>query len=341
MSSRRWVSAVALVLLPGRCAAGASLCALGVDGLRDWLLREAGGAGGDGWAGALQGHAHALHANRVDGAALCFGPPGWIREQFHPAANYSSSGSSIDGSTPSSTHACGARANELVDQALALWHGNSGAGPRPSAALDALSAAALADGQCCAPFREFSRFFLGGNSPFIQLRDAAAKEEALQAAWRVWRQPLPPPATIGSAPDARAASLASQWRLLAGYATAHALFYGPQGDKAAAADVFRDLLALPMDTDAAAAASKVAAGASSADTAASAGSSSSSQAAVFATVASEERPELGHLRASALRAGVVLQVLGLGEKYEGHETKLRLYDAWLSSGAVQPNDVVR
>ena len=374
-----------VMMFSERCSAESNLCDLSVDGLHDWLLRKAPSSpSGDGsvldWASVLRGHANALHANRVDGAALCYGPPDWIQAQMRLGANYTSSSSSyigISGSTsrrgnvfgamPSSTYTCKRETIDLVDRAVALWHGKgsegSSASPKPGAALEALSTAAHADGQCCASYREFSRLFLGANSPYVQLRSGPAKNEALQAALRVWRQPSPAAAAEVSSTAGVAtpiASLTSQWRLLAGYASAHALFYGPTSDKASAAEVFRELLHASaavdlskVESDAASSSSASAAGtaASPAQAQRSANSRNSGSARVlFATVASEERAELGHLRASASRAGVSLHVLGLGQKYEGHETKLRLYNEWLSNshgsstdgigGDVQPNDVV-
>jgi len=363
-----------VIMFSEHCSAKSDLCDISVDGLHDWLLRQTPSKSSDGgsvhdWASALRSHANALHANRVDGAALCYGPSSWIQAHLHLGMNYSSGGNSLNsdtrgstsarnnvfGTMPSSTYSCKSETIELVDRAVTLWHSRgsegSSASPKPGAALEALSSAARADGQCCAPYREFSRFFLGANSPFVQLRSGPAKDEAVQAALHAWHQ------SSEAAPAS--ASSTSQWRLLAGYASAHALFYGSTRDKAGAAEVFRELLHASAAIDSLKQEEGTIGLTSSTSVQTSANSDRISGARVlFATVASEERPELGHLRHSASRAGVPLYVLGLGEKYEGHETKLRLYNEWLSNShgssssagstgndgygvEVQPNDVVR
>lgn len=299
-----WVR-LACLLTPAQIVSGANLCNLSVTELRTWLLDD---------GSLVPAHAEALFTAGVDGETLCHAPEEWIADQLgrEPEAIKS-------GPIPSSLHACNAASRQLVAQGVAGWVTD------PSGALVMLSSAHESDPQCCAPFREFSRFFLGPNSPFLRLRSEgrASARRAVDAIWK------------GEGP--------AQWRELAGYAVAHSLFYsgdsldagaatGGPADQAAAAGVYRELV---RSTSAGREGSRRPRRQPHAKAV------PGSERVVFVTAASEARAELGHLQASAARAGVALRVLGLGQRYEGHETKLRLYLEFLAdAAALGPDDLV-
>ncbi len=127
---------------------GEAPCSLSVSGLRAWLLSLN--------LPHLSRHADALFARAIDGSVLCRAPKDWLYEQLQPVSETSEL-------QPSSTHVCSSSSTVLVANATTLFS------KQPSQALDALSSARMADGLCCAPFREFSRFFLGSDSPYIKL----------------------------------------------------------------------------------------------------------------------------------------------------------------------------
>jgi hypothetical protein len=423
------------------------VCAYSPDELHDYLLD---GSTVDPHAPVmarvmLARHANTLLARGVGGEVLCYAPARVVAGLLHVASSSGPVGrgdatqlglgtyNRAVGTRPSAQHACGPATLTHVGNASQLWAAGS-----VGASLDTLRTGAVADPRCCAPFREFSRLFLGGNSPYLNLKEegqrAAAKFRVL-ADWHAvsksggggigssggsgedWRAmaaaagggALAGAVAMGSTPDASA----EQWRELAGYAAAHALYFGSAAagsesggggekvgsDPEGAREIFAELVRQPQSSSSSSSsissgssnsklqpppigedATKVLAArrrllerlekdeerreregssSSSSPTTTTTSSSSSSsfssspnrrhrkrspyapppvdeQRFVVATMASDNRPQLAYLRDSARRAGVRLEVLGLGEKYEGHETKLRLYDEFLSREASSP-----
>lgn len=251
-------------------------CNLSASGLRDWLLELSNPT-------LLRRHANALYENGVDGAALCHAPTEWLAEQFKPPRVALPPSHLL----PSSTHECSNEVLSAVSRATALFPSE----PRTSVQL--LGQAVLADDLCCAPYREFSRLFLGSNSPFINLKSTVAKAEVRAAVSALWAG--------GSS------SMGAQWRDLAGYALAHTLEYG--GNATAAAAVFRDLVPQsPLEKGSLQEPSQPSAPGPGS------GPATATRPLLMATVASEMRPELEYLQYSAKVANIDLTVLGLGQR---------------------------
>ena len=182
-----------------------------------------------------------------------------------------------------------------MDRSHDLWHVNGDV----AGSIEALTLAVAGDPRCCAPYREFSRLFLGPNSPYIQLRSAgraAARAEVL-GLWSGGENPL----------------VGSQCTGPAGYAAAHAPYspgeaseWGPRSKGAAeGGEAFRRLARAPATASAA----SPAAAAPAPETPA-AGYSR----VLFVTAAPDVTPELEALEQSAALAGVDLRVLGLGKR---------------------------
>lgn len=261
--------------------------------------------------GVLEQHSSKLYANLVDGEVLCYAPVPWLAEKLTLSSSTHSSHS-----TTSSTHECTESATKLVNEAVDIWHGNNRYHSDPASAIDALTSALKTDSVCCAPYREFSRLFLGSNSPFIQIKVQSEKEKVLRK-------------VIGLS---KSDYIHPEWRELASYAAAHSLYFT---DKIKAShQIFQNLFPV-SDTS-----HEDQLGTIINNKRNNQFEVARSSKLLVATVASKRNEELENLEESAREGGSELQVLGLGQKYEGHETKLRLYDQFLSSPHVSPMDLV-
>jgi hypothetical protein len=233
--------------------------------------------------GLLEEHAERLLAHNVDVEVLCHAPVEWIYDKLkYQSNNISNHRVNKNEVFASSTYECRSTTLHMVNDAIEIWNGKDGHVSNPSQALHALTAVIDKDPRCCAPYREFSRLFLGGNSPFIQLKSQSRKLPVLETVIKLSQD-----------------HSNSQWRELAGYAAAHSLHFSGSSD--ASKDVFQRTICSSENIDKGNSNNNVA-------------DDSGNSKLWVATVASKRNDELENLEKSALLGGVQLTVLGLGLK---------------------------
>ena len=194
--------------------------------VHDWLLESANTRDFEPVARImLARQAHTMLKKRVGGEILCYASPQVIADLLHvPSATGGVGGNPLFGGPegdggeasqlPSTRHVCMPAALAQVRNASLLW-----AGGRPDSSLDALKAAVTADERCCAPYREFSRHFLGGNSPYLNLEAASQRAAVRERVLFEWLDR----SSVDIYGDDNGNA---QWREVAGYAAAHVLFFG-------------------------------------------------------------------------------------------------------------------
>ena len=290
----------------------------------------------------FQRHIASLLANRVTGNQLCTASDEWVYNQIRtdpsdltgslvqptPMLSKPPTSVSMTGPTPSPSAGqeqtrqeaplliegkCSRETEDSVQQAVDLWIRSK----RPVAAVKKLSGIAQEDGQCCSPFREFSRLFLGPNAPIADVNNGT-KEQLL----RVLRSQ--------QAPGQRGRR-DEGWRMLAAYGEAQLLFLAD--DMTSASDIVantlhpnRSVFTHEIDRNAEEQHGAIV------DRIRESRIASRSHEVRFSTVASDDQREAVRvLQESAEVAGVRLDVLGARDPYHGHETKLRLYHDWVQN----------
>lgn len=149
------------------------LCSYSPEEVHHWLAHNANLAEDPMVRIMMARHAHTLLSRDVGGEIICYAPPAVLASllRVDTMSGPIGSGASVmeyQHERPSSLHPCAESSLAMVQNATVLWFERG----QQADAIDELRAAAASDPRCCAPFREFSRHFLGGNSPFLNLNVA-------------------------------------------------------------------------------------------------------------------------------------------------------------------------